>query len=347
MRARVGLVVSVVAMLLAIGGAPASAAQVSFPREAAPSWMTDSVRAQIDAAGTRGVSIAQLAAQQGPSALDVCPGAVIFHEGGVGTGTCLVYPYGCTANFIYQEFGGTAPAVADGHQYLGSAGHCSDHAGQPVYGAISTPGVGPAIAKIGEVSKRTEQYKGSRVYDFEAIHIDPGYKLYPASPVGGPHGVYDGCETGTPLKYYGHGYEVAVSQGKPEGGISAHWFDDGYGWAGPAFGGDSGSGVLTSSNLAAGDLTATAIILPPYAPGETIGARMTWILQFSGMWLVNDDSTTARDTTSSCGTSQTAAKKKPKSRSGKRTRRRRAARASPLRRGDAYAAAPTATGSAD
>lgn len=321
---RAGLVGFVVAILLTTTAATAAAAEVDFPRTSAPAWLTDAVRARIDAAGTRGVPLALLAAEE-PAITDVCPGVVAFQEGGVGSGTCLVYPYGCTANFIYQETGGAAPATADGRQYLGSAGHCSDHSGQPVYGAISTPGVGPAIARIGTVRQRFMQYKDERVSDFESIRIEPGFKLYPGSPVGGPNGIYDGCDVGTPLKYYGHGYEVAVAQGKPEGGISAHWFGTGYGWAGPAFGGDSGSGVLTADGRAAGNLTAMAILLPPYVPGETIGSRMTWILNLSGLWLVNADFSTARDTTSACDGAEQGKKAKKKKAGTKK--RRRATRA--------------------
>jgi hypothetical protein len=289
-----------------LGSATAVAqADVRQPANPAPAWFTDAFKQQVDAAGHAGVPLA------GPSALDVCPGAV-FHEGGVGTGTCLVYPYGCTANFVYYDGAGpTAPAVADGHLYLGSAGHCSDKPGQAVYAAISTPGVGPSIARIGTVSKRVEDYPDSgNVHDFESIRIDPGYDVYPDSPVGGPQGIYDGCQVGEPLKYYGHGYEVAVAQGKPEGGAATHWYDDGYGWAGPAFGGDSGSGVLdASTNQAVGDLTATSLVYAPFVPGETIGSRVTWILSFLGgsYQLVNADRTLARDTTSSCGTATAGA----------------------------------------
>jgi hypothetical protein len=297
MHFRVGLVTVVIALLFAVS-ATAASAQVTFPRKAAPTWFTPQFRAAVDAAGTRGVPLTQA----GPSAFDVCPGVVGFSEGGVGTGTCLVYPYGCTANFVYYTGTGSAPQISDGREYLGSAGHCSDNPGDVVYGAVSTPGVGPSIVRIGTVSKRIEQYDGSKVYDVEAIQIDPGFQLYPASPVGGPNGVYTGCDVGTPLKYFGHGYEVAVAQGKPEGGVSTHWFDDGYGWAGPAFGGDSGSGVLTADGQAAGDLTAIIILSLPYAPGEIVGSRMPWILSFLNMSLVNEDFTTSSATTTACGT---------------------------------------------
>src|SRR4051812_12795006 len=263
----------IAAALILTTAATASAATVKHPRNSAPSWFTQDFKRKVDAAGHRGVPLA------GPSALDVCPGAV-FHEGGVGTGTCLVYPYGCTANFVYYNGSSpTARATAAGRLSLGSAGHCSDQVGDPVYAAISTPGAGASIARIGTVASRIESYPANgNVHDFESIQIDPGYRVYPDSPVGGPQGIYDGCEVGQPLKYYGHGYEVAVAQGKPEGGAATHWYDEGYGWLGPAFGGDSGSGVLNAAtNQAAGDLTAVAILsLPAFAPGETIGSRMTW-----------------------------------------------------------------------
>lgn len=302
MRLRALFVAAMVAVFaLSVMATTASAADVEQPRKQPPAWFTDDFREKVDAAGQEGIPL------DDHSVLDVCPGAVV-HEGGVGTGTCLVYPYGCTANFVYYNGSGpTAPAVADGSLYLGSAGHCSDHAGEPVYAAVSTPGVGPAIAKIGTVSKRAVDYPESgNVHDFESIRIDSGYPVYPESPVGGPQGIYDGCEVGQPLKYYGHGYEVAVAQGKPEGGVATHWYDDGYGWAGPAFGGDSGSGVLhAGTDQAVGDLTAVALVyFPAFFPGETIGSRVTWILEFLGgsFHLVNQDRTLARDTTSPCGT---------------------------------------------
>jgi hypothetical protein len=216
-RVRIGAAAVPALLMLGATAVPASATSVQYPRNPAPSWFTQSFREQVDAAGQRGVPV------DGPSILDLCPGAVL-HEGGVGTGTCLVFPYGCTANFVYYGgSGATAPAVADGRLYLGSAGHCSDKVGEPVYGAISTPGVGPSIARIGTISKRVEDYDGPSVHDFESIQIDPGYRVYPDSPVGGPQGIYDGCQAGLPLKYYGHGYEVAVAQGKPEVGTALNW----------------------------------------------------------------------------------------------------------------------------
>ena len=61
--------------------------------------------------------------------------------------------------------------------------------------------------------------------------------------IGGPQGVYTGCGP-TPVFHYGHGYGVAVGQGKVEGGLATNVYDDGYGWTGAGAPGDSGSGVL-------------------------------------------------------------------------------------------------------
>jgi hypothetical protein len=227
----------------------------------------------------------------------------VIHEGGVGTGTCLVYPAGCTANFVYYDgSGATAPAVADGRLYLGTAGHCVEKTGEPVYGAVGTPGVGATIQRIGTVSRFIEKYDdGGVVQDFAAIQIDNGLNVYPDSPVGGPQGIYDGCDPGQPLKYWGHGYEVAVAQGKPGGGVAAHWYETGYGYFGTALGGDSGSGVLHLDGRAVGDLDAITILDPSlaFAPGEVIGSRVTWILGFlgAGYSLVNADRSLSRDTT--------------------------------------------------
>jgi hypothetical protein len=296
MRTRV-LIVAVAAAFVASTGT-ASAATLKHPSNPAPAWFTKGFKQRVDAAGLKGVPVDE------PGALDVCPGIVI-HEGGVGTGTCLVYPFGCTANFVYSSGGAPAPAVANGSLYLGTAGHCVEKTGQPVYGAISTPGVGASIVRIGTVSRSIEKYgDGGVVRDFAAIQIDNGLNVFPDSPVGGPQGIYDGCDPGQPLKYYGHGYEAVVAQGKPGGGVAAHWYDSGFGYFGTALGGDSGSGIIHLDNRAVGDLTAINIVDPSLAflPGEVVGTRVTWILGFlgGGYSLVNQDRTLSRDTTS-CG----------------------------------------------
>jgi len=293
-----GLIITGLLASLAFTGT-ASAVTVDQPSNPPPDWFTADLKQQVDAAGPEGVPVDE------HGILDVCPGAVL-HEGGVGAGTCLVVPFGCTANFVYYSGGSsTAPAVADGNLYLGTAGHCTERTGEAVYGAVSTPGVGASIVRIGTVSRRIEEYEESAVLDFASIQIDRGLNVFPDSPVGGPQGIYDGCDVGQPLKYYGHGYEVAVAQGKPGGGVASHWYDDGYGYFGTAMGGDSGSGVVHADNRAVGNLDAIIILDPSlsYVPGEVVGSRVTWILGFlgAGYSLVNADRTLSRDTTTSCG----------------------------------------------
>src|SRR3954454_1641581 len=289
---------AVVALMLGAAATASADVNVSYPKNPAPAWFTQDFKSKVDAAGATGVPL------DGPSATDVCPG-VAAHENGVGTGTCLVYPYGCTANFVYSDGSGTAPAVADGHLYLGSAGHCSDKAGQTVYGAISTPGVGTSIARIGTVSRRVEDYgNNGSILDVELIKIDNGLHVYPASPVGGPQGVYTGCQAGTPVKLWGSGYGVAMGQGKPEGGASANWYDSGYGWYGDGFPGDSGSGVLNAATgEAAGNFDAIIeLYVPPvYTPGELVGTRMTSILSWGGVSLVTAAQSLTRATSTACG----------------------------------------------
>jgi hypothetical protein len=287
------------AALMNLTGTPSGGPTVTHPSTAAPAWFTQDFRQRVDASGTKGVPVDE------PGALDVCPG-IELHEGGVGTGTCLVFPFGCTANFVYYDGpGATAPVVADGNLYLGTAGHCVEKTGEPVYGAVSTPGIGASIVRIGTVSKFIEEYEdGGVVHDFAAIRIEPGLTVYPDSPVGGPQGIYDGCEPGQPLKYFGHGYEVAVAQGKPGGGVALHWYDEGFGYLGTALGGDSGSGVIHLDDRAVGVLDAITVLDPSlaYLPGEVIGTRVTWVLSFlgAGYSLVNQDRTLSRDTTTTC-----------------------------------------------
>ena len=92
------------------------------------------------------------------------------------------------------------------------------------------------------------------------IRIDPAvaskWGVSPAVPVvGGPAGIYTACDV-TPVVHYGHGYGVAVAQGKVEGGLATNWNSTGFGWTGFGAPGDSGSPVLTADGRAAGDFHA-------------------------------------------------------------------------------------------
>jgi hypothetical protein len=268
--------------------APAAAGTLRKP---APRWFTPALEAQLQLAGADGVQVAAEYLN-----LD-CPG---YQSRGVGAAGCIVAPYGCTANFVFTD--GTS-------YYVGTARHCVDAVGQTVTMQVDTT----TLADVGTVAKHTSG-DGQPGNDFALIRLDPAvvtkWGVNPAIPViGGPNGVYAGCGPEA-VRHYGHGYGVAVAQGKPEGGVATSWFDDGYGWTGFGAPGDSGSPVVTSDGRGAGDFT-HLIVDTRYPGSDLAGMRLTAILRFAGVALMNaDGTTTSGPTTTSCGgTAAKAARK--------------------------------------
>jgi len=210
----------------------------------------------------------------------------------VSAAGCIVAPYGCTANFIFTD--GTS-------QYVGTARHCTDRVGQEVAMQLDTTTIGV----VGTVAKMTSG-EGVPGNDWALIKIDPAvaaeWGVNPAMPViGGPQGVYTGCGP-TPVFHYGHGYGVAVGQGKVEGGLATNVFDDGYGWTGAGAPGDSGSGVLTApGGPAIGDFTHLIVDTGAYPGSDLAGTRITKILSQFGVSLVNADGSTTGAAATSCG----------------------------------------------
>jgi hypothetical protein len=164
------------------------------------------------------------------------------------------------------------------------------------------------IADVGTVTKRTPHPAGDGIpgSDFTLIRIDPAVQarwgLNPAIPVvGGPNGVHNGCGPDT-VRHYGHGYVAAVAQGKPSAGLATNWFENSYGWTGFGLPGDSGSPVVTTSGQAAGNFT-HLIVHTGYPGSNLAGMRITSILRFAGVSLMNaDGSTTSGPTSNGCGT---------------------------------------------
>src|SRR5437763_5656519 len=204
---RSALAAGVAALALAVAAGPALA-NVSILRAPHPAFMTKKFRAQVRKAGPHGKPTPK---QAGPGPLDVCPGfdpsSPSPSTSVVSAGTCEVYPYGCSANFIYSN---------GSQYYVGTAGHCVDKVGQDIYMQVSTPGVGPSIADVGTVAKFVNGGVGN---DYSVIAIKPGFAVDPKSPVGGPQGIYTGCGPET-VRYWGHGYAVAVGPGQPGGGLA-------------------------------------------------------------------------------------------------------------------------------
>lgn len=265
----------------------AAAAETQMLRKPAPAWLTDQLRAEIHAAGADGV---QVAAEY----LNLeCPG---IQTRGVSANGCIVAPYGCTANFIFSDGSDWRK-----QPYIGTASHCSDKNGQTVIMQVDTT----TLAEVGTVVKQTAGEEPGD--DFALIKVFPEvaakWGVNPAAPTGGPQGIYAGCEAQV-VKYYGHGYGVAVAQGKPEGGIAPFWYREGYGWAGVGLPGDSGSGVTILDNRSAGNFTHIIIVDPDlfYTPGTLAGMRTTAILQFLGARFaqVNADGTLARSGPAPC-----------------------------------------------
>jgi hypothetical protein len=295
-------------------------------RVPAPFWMTAAIQRRITAAGTKGVSLQRIQrwvdqglagqAKQDQTVPEPCPTVDAGYktaEPTVKAGACQVAPFGCTANFIYYlGAAATMPHTSDGqHQFIGTAGHCVEHANQPVFMQVTAAGV---IAKVGEVKKilsgdigRNGAGNGGIGNDFAIIQIDPGFQVDPQMPAPtlGPQGIYTGCEAQA-VKWYGHGYAVAMGQGRPEVGLATNWYDRSYGWtSATGLPGDSGSGVLTADGAAAGNLT-HLLIDPDRYPGNTFaGTRVTRALTWmgTGYSLVNEDYTTVRATTADtdCG----------------------------------------------
>jgi len=65
--------------------------------------------------------------------------------------------------------------------------------------------------------------------------------------------------------------------------------------------GDSGSPVLTADGKAAGDFTHLIVDTGDYAGSDLAGTRITKILQFAGVSLVNADGSTTGAAATSCG----------------------------------------------
>ena len=278
-RLSAALVCACALSLVAAGGAAAS---TSAPLRAKPAWFTPALQRQLDAAGATGVKV-------GEERLNTdCPGV---QSSGVSAAGCIVAPYGCTANFVFTD--GTS-------QYIGTARHCTDGIGQEVTMQVDTT----TLAVVGTVAKMTSG-EGVPGNDWALIRIDPAvaakWGVNPAVPVvGGPQGIYTGCGPEA-VKYYGHGYGVAVAQGKPEAGLATNWYDDGFGWTGFGAPGDSGSPVLTSGGQAAGDFTHLIVDAGAYLGSDHAGTRITKALRTFGVSLVNADGSTTGAAATSCG----------------------------------------------
>jgi hypothetical protein len=315
---RVSRLALIAALVFIVVGLSASTAAAAPKSGAAPppKWLTPEIRDRIAAAGPEGVHISTIRGWLSEGLADELQDPSDFapcfngdpRGPSVNAGACQVYPYGCTANFIFHKGSDPFLGVSDGRNYfIGIAGHCVDHANQPSIMEIQN-GV---LAVVGEVEKilagdigQNGRGNGGLGNDYAIIEIDEGFDVEPAMPPqvgGGPNGIYTGCSPQV-VKYWGHGFGVVVGPGKVNGGPAPRFYDRSYSFTpatAVALPGDSGSGVMTQSNQSVGDLTHIIIgIDPRYFPGTTIGTRVTRALTWMGgdYFQVNANRTYSRAT---------------------------------------------------
>jgi len=252
-----------------------------------PRWYTDDVHRQVLSSGPRGVEV-PLAPEDEPLVLDCLgyspasaspPSALAVSAGG-----CMVYPHGCTMNFVFTD---------GASSYIGTAGHCVDKGGDVVMQVGTrvdpTNTVLVTVAKVGRVAKRVDQGIGR---DFGLVKIDPGWAVQPAiAGALGPTGAFCGDPLGQPVLHYGHGYAVAVEQGVAKVGevvpdLTAVFkftsAEHGYNWAGYGLPGDSGSPVLGAGALAVGNLSHGINVAGLPVPGINFGMTLGGIFSLLG-----------------------------------------------------------------
>lgn len=255
-----------------------------------PSWYTPALHQKVLAAGQKGIEIPLPKVEEnatelnclGTSPPSVSTAGVSINA--VTAGGCMVYPSGCTMNFIFRD------ATS---YYIGSAGHCLGKGGSVVMQVATrvdpTDTVLVTLASIGRVAKKVDQGIGR---DFGIVKIDPGWAVVPGvAGAAGPTGVFCGDPLGQPVAHYGHGYIFFVEQGHPKFGevildlhpvIKFTNTATGFNWAGYGLPGDSGSPVMNDVGLAVGDLTHGIGVLGVPIPGLSFGTTAAGMFSIAG-----------------------------------------------------------------
>lgn len=257
-------------------------------RAAAPDWYSPALRAQV---GKDGKAPAPAQA--------VGPDVPLSGYVGIRPGSQMIFPYGCTMNFVFGSPGSYA---------IGTAGHCVDKVGQPVTLLTIAPGTPPraenlVLVEIGTVSKRVDNGVGA---DFALVSIKPELQgwVFPTIPqVGGPCGVYTGdglTDTSVPVQghatadageqvfHYGHGVGIGTG-GTPRTGHALYWESKAFWWAGSVVFGDSGSAarVGTTGLGAAGDVTHLIVFDGKHLGATAAGTRAAEMERIAGKKIVS------------------------------------------------------------
>lgn len=257
-------------------------------RAAAPEWFTP----QMQERGKGGKP------QPAPSQA-VGPDVPLSGYVGIRPGSEMIFPYGCTMNFVFGS---------PGKYSIGTAGHCVDKVGQPVTLLTIAPGTPPSVenlvlVEIGTVQKRVDNGIGA---DFALVSIRPELQgwVFPTIPqVGGPCGVYTGdgltdqqvpvkghatLDAGEQIFHYGHGLGIGTG-GTARTGHGMYWEPKAFWWAGSVVFGDSGSAarVGTTGLGAAGDVTHLVIFDGKHLGVTAAGTRAAELQRIAGQPIVS------------------------------------------------------------
>jgi hypothetical protein len=196
-------------------------------------------------------------------------------EIGIRPGSWMIFPYGCTMNFVFSS--GTKLGI-------GTAGHCADGVGDKVTLITLAPGSGlPVLVEIGTVTKHHDNGVGD---DFALVEIYPQLYswVFPTMAlVGGPCGTFAGSGIQT-VFHSGHGLAIGTG-GTPRAGVATTWKADAFGWDSPSIFGDSGSAVRIGTLPAAGDLT-HLVVDTKWLPSFVAGTRIGKMISITGGWSV-------------------------------------------------------------
>lgn len=267
---RILVTACVLALLAGVAAAPVGASTPSARGSAAgatelvaptPEWYTAELHERVVAAGARGESVPL------PDGVRLPASALAFT--GIRPGSWILFPAGCTANFVFGS-------AAD--YYIGTAGHCTQ-VGQAVT-IVAAPGV---LMNIGTTVISVDNGIGD---DFALIDVSPQMEQFVNPSMayfGGPTGSGNPA-MGSIVEHAGHGLVIGTG-GTPRAGVVTYRGagdaagSDAFGWDGAAAPGDSGSPVRLANGLAAGDLTHLVVggkYVPAVVAGTTI-ARMVAI----------------------------------------------------------------------
>jgi hypothetical protein len=229
-----------------------------------PSWYTDSLHQQVVAAGAEGESVPV------PDGVDYPTSGLAFT--GIRPGAWMLFPAGCTLNFVFGS---------PGNYHIGTAGHCTEVGDEVTI--VAAPGV---LMAIGRTVKSVDGGIGN---DFALIQVSAAMQQHVTPSMahfGGPTGA-GSPQVGDICEHTGHGLVVGTG-GTPRAGVVVYrgpgesGTSDAFAWDGAAAPGDSGSPVRLADGLAAGDLT-HLVVGGPYVPGVIAGTSIARMLQLAGL----------------------------------------------------------------